>query len=80
MRRNRAKVLLMWKRNNRESVLLMDREEQDAFEGKERALVFVMGERNRMFLKGRKGQYTCSACCGREEQDVFKGKERAIYM
>jgi hypothetical protein len=45
----------MWKRNNRESVLLMEGEEQDAFEGKEWALVFVVGERNRMLLKGRKG-------------------------
>ncbi len=55
MRRNRARVLLMWKRNNRKSVLLMEAEEQDAFEGKERALVLVMEERNRMLLKGRKG-------------------------
>jgi hypothetical protein len=44
----------MWKRNNRESVLLMEGEEQDAFEGKERAVVFVMRERNRMLLKERK--------------------------
>ncbi len=55
MRRNRARVLLMWKRNNRKSVLLMEAEEPDAFEGKERAVVLVMRERNRMLLKGRKG-------------------------
>ncbi len=33
-------------------MLIMEGEEQDAFEGKERALVFVMGERNRMEGKG----------------------------
>jgi hypothetical protein len=59
-------------------VLIMEGEEQDAFEGKERALVSVMGERDRMFLKGRKGQFTWSACYGGEEQDAFEGKERAI--
>jgi hypothetical protein len=41
----------------RDSVVIMEGEEQDAFEGKERALVFVMGERNRMLLKGRKGHW-----------------------
>ncbi len=42
--------------------------------------MFVMGERNRTFLKGRKGQYTCSACYVGEEQDAFEGKERALVF
>jgi hypothetical protein len=55
VRRNRARVLLMWNRNNRESVLLMEGEEQDAFEGKKRAIEIVMRDWNRIFLNGRKG-------------------------